>query len=379
MSDTKTKKRPSEANNATAQPLPALSAPAPAKTDAGEKAKNWFQLSMLDVVWRQRDNVTPNKYNPNVMMEQERALLQISMLEDGWTQPIVVRPTKELVDDTPRWVIVDGEQRWTVSVKPLYPFTVNQVLDRIKKRAAAGADISQTIVERLRFAKTELQAALDQGEIPTLLTLTKGLVPTTILNVIDDAHIQMSTIRHNRARGTMDPLAMAALTDWLVQEGFNGTDLQMRLGMPQEEVLRFLRVSRPLALGQTGSPLTNPAALIAADQSLEATAAFKAYQEAMLARQQYINAEAKKQEAAIRNRGESVSILDRQEIRKKLEAATPAPTLPPRQQLSRIVAVFTKEEYDHVTATLGDRVALKLLEICRAFQDHKRTVARWRK
>ena len=66
-----------------------------------------MQLNQLKVEWVPRDTVKPNAYNPNKMTWDVRQLLLQSLLEDGWTQPIVT-----LMDGT----IVDGEQRWTTSV-----------------------------------------------------------------------------------------------------------------------------------------------------------------------------------------------------------------------------------------------------------------------
>src|SRR5215468_1499388 len=65
-----------------------------------------LQLEQLKIEWVPRSSVRPNKWNPNRMTEHDRALLRQSILEDGWTQPIVTLP-----DGT----IVDGEQRWTTS------------------------------------------------------------------------------------------------------------------------------------------------------------------------------------------------------------------------------------------------------------------------
>src|SRR5690349_13809193 len=61
------------------------------------------------VTWRNRDELKSNDYNPNRVAPPELELLIISILEDGWTQPIVT-----LSDGT----IVDGFHRWTVSADP---------------------------------------------------------------------------------------------------------------------------------------------------------------------------------------------------------------------------------------------------------------------
>ena len=53
-----------------------------------------------------RDLLKPNDYNPNKVTEDNLKLLMQSILTNGWTLPIVVRPD---------YTIIDGFHRWTVS------------------------------------------------------------------------------------------------------------------------------------------------------------------------------------------------------------------------------------------------------------------------
>lgn len=145
------------------------------------------------VKWVNRDTLKPNDYNPNKVAPPEMELLITSILEDGWTQPIVILP-----DST----IVDGFHRYTVSAD---------------KRLMA------------RFG---------------------GLVPTVTVD-IDPVHRQMSTIRHNRARGTHGILPMAAIVRNIVDEGVSKEEIQARLGMEDEEVDRLVdRAGMPIQAGR---------------------------------------------------------------------------------------------------------------------------------
>jgi ParB-like chromosome segregation protein Spo0J len=144
-----------------------------------------LQLQPIDnVEWVPRDNLTANSYNPNKMPKQEMELLKVSIMEDGWTQPIVARIDGE---------IVDGFHRWTTAADP------------------------------------------------EVAALTGGLVPVVRIKEIDPARQRMATIRHNRARGEHYVLSMADIVSELVKElNIDPDDLRKRLGMEREEIIRML-------------------------------------------------------------------------------------------------------------------------------------------
>jgi ParB-like chromosome segregation protein Spo0J len=135
-----------------------------------------------EVQWRHRDSIRPNEYNPNRVAPPELKLLKISILEDGWTQPIVI---------TPDSVIVDGFHRWSVSADP------------------------------------EI-AAMTDGKIPAVITAP------------DRTESQMmATIRHNRARGVHGVLDMSKIIQHMVDAGVSQQEIMIRLQMESEEVVRL--------------------------------------------------------------------------------------------------------------------------------------------
>jgi len=135
------------------------------------------------ITWVDRDTLNPNDYNPNKVAPPELKLLKISILEDGWTQPIVAN-----ADNT----IVDGFHRWTVS------------------------------------GHKEIYA------------LTDGKVPVVFLADKDDASQKMSTIRHNRARGTHGVIELSNIVGSMLESGLTGEEIMHRLMMEKEEVTRLL-------------------------------------------------------------------------------------------------------------------------------------------
>lgn len=141
------------------------------------------QPQPLDAVtWVARDSIRPNEYNPNNVPPPELRLLKLSILQDGWTQPIVVHSNTD--------VIVDGEHRWTVA-----------------------------------------------GD-PDVAALTGGTVPVVYIHG-DIARRMMSTVRHNRARGEHGVLPMAEIVKALLAGGTGKDDVMFLLQMEAEEVDRL--------------------------------------------------------------------------------------------------------------------------------------------
>lgn len=145
------------------------------------------------VQWVHRDMLRPNDYNPNRQAPPERELLVESILQSGWTQPIVVDAEN---------VIVDGFHRFL-----------------------ASAD-------------------------PRLITRYRGLVPIVVL-VADPVHRKMATVRHNRARGTHGILRMADLVRAMIDDGVPREEIERGLGMEDEELDRLLaRSGMPVKFGE---------------------------------------------------------------------------------------------------------------------------------
>lgn len=149
-----------------------------------------------NIRWLHRDMLSANHYNPNRVMAPELKLLKQSIIEDGWTQPIVTLPEEDGV-----YVIVDGFHRWTVS---------------------------------------------DSSE---LRALTGGYVPTVQVK-LDPTHRMMSTIRHNRARGVHGVVAMAQIVRQMLADGLSEKEIMLRVGMEREEIARLNnRAGMPAQIG----------------------------------------------------------------------------------------------------------------------------------
>lgn len=141
------------------------------------------------VEWVDPRTLRGNDYNPNHVAPPEMALLKLSIMENGWTQPIVTRTVGE--DGIAE--IVDGFHRWTLGI----------------------------------------------GD-PDVRALTGGLVPVCRLLSIDPVTQRMATIRHNRARGTHAVVKMADIVEALRRLGEDEAGIAKRLGMEPEEVTRLL-------------------------------------------------------------------------------------------------------------------------------------------
>lgn len=137
--------------------------------------------------WVDRDRVKPNDYNPNKVSKQNLELLKQSILTNGWTLPIVVRPD---------FTIIDGFHRWTVA-----------------------------------------------GEDP-LKSMLDGKVPIVIVEHKDKAGNIYGTVTHNRARGTHLLEPMKAIVKELMEEGKSVEEIGKQLGMRPEEIFRLSDFSK---------------------------------------------------------------------------------------------------------------------------------------
>lgn len=144
------------------------------------------RLTALIVEYVSIDSIYPNPYNPNRQSEHEFDLLKKSILEDGFTQPVIIQKSSRM--------IVDGEHRWRalnqLGLKeiPVVSVEMNDQQMRIAtlrhNRARGSEDIELSIqvlrdlrelggldkaVESLEIDDVELQAMLDDLPAPELM------------------------------------------------------------------------------------------------------------------------------------------------------------------------------------------------------------------
>lgn len=144
------------------------------------------------VAWEVGAAIEANDYNPNAVAPPEMRLLEHSILEDGYTQPIVTH------DEGPRLVVVDGFHRNRVGKE------VKAVRDRMH---------GYLPVVRIRAGR---EAREDR---------------------------MASTVRHNRARGEHGVIAMTDLVAYLRKRGWDTPKIGKELGMDADEVLRMTQIS----------------------------------------------------------------------------------------------------------------------------------------
>jgi ParB-like chromosome segregation protein Spo0J len=142
------------------------------------------------------DKVQANDYNPNAVAPPEMALLETSIWEDGYTQPVVTYYDKE----RDVYIVVDGFHRYLT----------------LKN--------SKRIFER-----------------------EKGLLPVVVIDKeIGDR--MASTIRHNRARGTHNIELMSTIVAELVEMGKGDRWICQHVGMSADELLRLKQITGVAAL-----------------------------------------------------------------------------------------------------------------------------------
>lgn len=144
------------------------------------------------VLWVKAETVKANDYNPNKVAPPEMELLKISIMYDGFTQPIVTYP-----ENTDKEV-VDGFHRNRVGKED----------EEVRKRVY-------------------------------------GYLPITIIRPSqeDKGDRIASTVRHNRARGKHTVEGMANIVFELKRRNWSDKKIARDLGMDQDEVLRLYQIT----------------------------------------------------------------------------------------------------------------------------------------
>ncbi len=84
---------------------------------------NKLTAPLSTLQWVDRNTVKPNSYNPNKVSKQNLELLKQSILTNGWTLPIVVRPDMTIIDGFHRWTIA-GEEPLFSMLNGLVPVVI---------------------------------------------------------------------------------------------------------------------------------------------------------------------------------------------------------------------------------------------------------------
>lgn len=153
-----------------------------------------FQSEPVDcVLWVKAAAVHANDYNPNSVAPPEMELLRVSIMEDGYTQPIVT-----FEDDANSREVIDGFHR-----------------NRVGKECV---DVRQRV----------------HGYLP---------VVTIREEKRDKAARIASTIRHNRARGKHAVNAMSDIVVELKRRNWSEDRISRELGMDKDEILRLCQIT----------------------------------------------------------------------------------------------------------------------------------------
>ena len=144
------------------------------------------------VIWVKSELVTQNDYNPNSVAPPEMELLRQSIIQDGYTQPIVTWFRDGVYE------VVDGFHR-----------------SRVGKECA---DVRERI---------------------------HGYLPVVVINNErqDITDRMASTIRHNRARGKHKVEAMSDIVIELKRRNWSNEKIAKNLGMDDDEVLRLCQIT----------------------------------------------------------------------------------------------------------------------------------------
>jgi ParB-like chromosome segregation protein Spo0J len=157
-----------------------------------------YKSPVYNVIGVPIEKVTANDYNPNSVAPPEMELLETSIWEDGYTQPVVTVYDKE----NDKYVVVDGFHRYLTLKNS----------ERIREREG-------------------------------------GILPCVVLEK-DMSDRMASTIRHNRARGSHNIELMSTIVSELVEMGKGDRWLCKHIGMSPDELLRMKQITGLASLFQ---------------------------------------------------------------------------------------------------------------------------------
>lgn len=144
------------------------------------------------VLWVKNEEVKANDYNPNSVAPPEMELLRQSIMEDGYTQPIVSFKEEHQI------TVIDGFHR----------NRVGKEVEEVKNRVF--------------------------GRLP-------------VVNINEDKQGKgdrmASTIRHNRARGSHNIELMSTIVSELVEMGKGDAWICKHVGMSIDELLRMKQIT----------------------------------------------------------------------------------------------------------------------------------------
>jgi ParB-like chromosome segregation protein Spo0J len=161
-------------------------------------AMSEWKSPVYNVIGVPIEKVTANDYNPNSVAPPEMELLETSIWEDGYTQPVVTVYDKD--NDT--YVVVDGFHRYLTLKNS----------ERIRERE-------------------------------------NGILPCVVLEK-DMSDRMASTIRHNRARGSHNIELMSTIVSELVEMGKGDRWICKHIGMSPDELLRMKQITGLASLFQ---------------------------------------------------------------------------------------------------------------------------------
>jgi ParB-like chromosome segregation protein Spo0J len=145
------------------------------------------------IEWVPADAVRANDYNPNAVAPPEMELLRLSIAADGYTQPIVT-----MAEDDGTIQVIDGFHR----------NRVGKECEDIQARVHGHLPVVQVRADRT-----------DKGDRIA------------------------STIRHNRARGKHQVVAMSDIVMDLKRRNWSDEKIGRELGMDPDEVLRLAQIT----------------------------------------------------------------------------------------------------------------------------------------
>jgi ParB-like chromosome segregation protein Spo0J len=129
--------------------------------DEKEKAEMRERQPLEEIVWIAAEQLKANDYNPNVVANAELNLLKLSILKNGWIQPVIVNQDMTVIDGFHRYWLTLNDKQVAAKTEGACPCVIMELTEAermlltIRINRAKGSHVAFKMAEIVKKLITE--------------------------------------------------------------------------------------------------------------------------------------------------------------------------------------------------------------------------------